>query len=108
MAFALYTLCVSSFATVYGHRLALQGPTGSVERAVAVMMKSRTSIFVSFALSMFCLIIAASAMAWVKMRDAAGVITGVRPHTDGHTRAPRAAAGGARRLRPRFEGLPRV
>jgi len=77
MAFALYTLCVSSFATVYGHRLALQGPTGSVERAVAVMMKSRTSIFVSFALSMFCLIIAASAMAWVKMGDAAGVITGV-------------------------------
>ena len=25
MAFALYTVCVSSFATVYGHRLALQG-----------------------------------------------------------------------------------
>ena len=24
MAFALYTVCVSSFATVYGHRLALQ------------------------------------------------------------------------------------
>ena len=39
MAFALYTLCVASFAIVYGHRLALQGPTGSVERAVAVNVR---------------------------------------------------------------------
>ena len=62
MAFSMYTLCVASFATVYGHRLALQGPTGSVERAVAVMMKSRNSIFVSFALALLCLIIAASAL----------------------------------------------
>jgi MFS family permease len=77
MAFALFTLCVSSFATVYGHRLALQGPTGSVERAVAVMMKHRTSIFVSFALAMVCLIIAATAMAWIKMGDAAAGVTGV-------------------------------
>lgn len=77
MAFALYTLCVASFATVYGHRLALQGPTGSVERAVAVMMKSRTQIFVSFAMAMVSLIIAASAMAWVKMGHAAAGVTGV-------------------------------
>jgi len=75
MAFALYTLCIASFATVYGHRLALQGPTGSVERAVAVMMRSRNSIFVSFALSMVCLMVAASAMAWVKMGDAAYGVT---------------------------------
>ena len=77
MAFALYTLSVASFAIVYGHRLALQGPTGSVERAVAVMMKSRTSIFASFALSMTSLIIAASAMAWIKMGDAAAAVTGI-------------------------------
>lgn len=77
MAFSIYTLCVASFAIVYGHRLALQGPTGSVERAVAVMMKSRTSIFVSFAAAMLCLIIAASAMAWVKMGDAAGAVSGI-------------------------------
>ena len=77
MAFALYTVCVASFATVYGHRLALQGPTGSVERAVAVMMKHRTSIFVSFALSMVSLITAACAMAWVKMGDAAAGVTGI-------------------------------
>ena len=77
MAFALYTLCVTSFAIVYGHRLALQGPTGSVERAVAVMMKSRISIFVSFALAMFCLIAAAIFMAWVKMGDASAGVTGV-------------------------------
>ena len=77
MAFALYTLCVSSFAIVYGHRLALQGPTGSVERAVAVMMKSRTSIFVSFALSLTSLIVAAVAMAWVKMGNAAAAVSGI-------------------------------
>ena len=77
MAFSMYTLCVASFATVYGHRLALQGPTGSVERAVAVMMKSRNSIFVSFALALLCLIIAASAMAWVKMGRAAAAVTAV-------------------------------
>lgn len=75
MAFALYTLCIASFATVYGHRLALQGPTGSVERAVAVMMKSRNSIFISFACAMVCLMTAASAMAWVKMGYAAAGVT---------------------------------
>lgn len=39
MSFALYTVCVSSFCTVYGHRLALQGPSGSVKKAVAIMKK---------------------------------------------------------------------
>ena len=67
MALALYTVCVSSFATVYGHRLALQGPTGSVDRAVAVMMKQRNAIFVTFGLAMVCLVVAAVSMAWVKM-----------------------------------------
>ena len=59
MAFALYTVCVSGFATVYGHRLALQGPTGSVERAVAVMMKNRGAIFGTYAASIICLVISA-------------------------------------------------
>lgn len=77
MAFSLYTLCVSSFATVYGTRLALQGPTGSVERAVAVMMKHRTSIFVSFALAMVSLITAATSMAFIKMGQAAGGVAGI-------------------------------
>ena len=67
MAFALYTVCVSSFATVYGHRLALQGPTGSVDRAVAVMMLQRNTIFVTFGVAMICLIVAAVSMAWIKM-----------------------------------------
>ena len=77
MAFALYTVCVASFACVYGHRLALQGPTGSVERAVAVMMKSRTAIFVSFALAILSLIVAASSMAWIKMGAAASAVTAI-------------------------------
>ena len=67
MALSLYTVCVSSFATVYGHRLALQGPTGSVDRAVAVMMKQRNGIFVTFGAAMVCLVVAAIAMAWIKM-----------------------------------------
>jgi len=67
MALSLYTVCVSSFATVYGHRLALQGPTGSVDRAVAVMMKQRNGIFVTFGIAMVCLVVAAIAMAWLKM-----------------------------------------
>jgi hypothetical protein len=86
MALSLYTVCVSSFATVYGHRpawlglgsrlasyvssfatvyghrLALQGPTGSVDRAVAVMMKQRGGIFVTFGVAMVCLVVAAIAM----------------------------------------------
>jgi len=77
MSFALYTVCIASFATVWGHRLALQGPTGSVDKAVAVMMKFRNSIFVSFALGMASLILSATAMAWIKMGDAAGGVTGV-------------------------------
>jgi len=82
MAFALYTVCVSSFATVYGHRLALQGPTGSVDRAVAVMMKQRTTIFVTFGIAMCCLVVAAVAMAWIKMDhtgngETPAIITGI-------------------------------
>ena len=77
MAFALYTLCVSAFATVYGHRLALQGPTGSVERAVAVMMKQRALIFAAYGLAMVCLVAAAIFMAFIKMGDAAGGVSGV-------------------------------
>jgi len=77
MAFALYTVCVSSFATVYGHRLALQGPTGSVERAVAVMMKQRNSVFITFGISMVCLVCAAISMAWIKMGMAAAGVSAV-------------------------------
>jgi len=77
MTFALYTVSIASFSTVWGHRLALQGPTGSVDKAVAVMMKFRNSVFISFALAMTCLILSATAMAWIKMGDAAGGVTGV-------------------------------
>ena len=73
MALSLYTVCVSSFATVYGHRLALQGPTGSVDRAVAVMMKQRTGIFVPFGVAIWSasssprIATCRVAMAWIKM-----------------------------------------
>jgi hypothetical protein len=77
MALALYTVCVASFATVYGHRLALQGPTGSVERAVAVLMKQRQTIFVTYGLALFSLVIAAITMAWIKMGISASFETGV-------------------------------
>lgn len=77
MALALYTVCVASFATVYGHRLALQGPTGSVERAVAVLMKQRQTIFVTYGLALFSLVIAAITMAWIKMGISAAFVTAV-------------------------------
>ncbi|EOD07708.1 hypothetical protein EMIHUDRAFT_453284 [Emiliania huxleyi CCMP1516] len=77
MALALYTVCVASFATVYGHRLALQGPTGSVERAVAVMMKQRHSIFVTYGLSLLSLVVAAITMSWIKMGVAATFVSGI-------------------------------
>mmetsp|Transcript_17369 Transcript_17369/g.52475 ORF Transcript_17369/g.52475 Transcript_17369/m.52475 type:complete len:300 (-) Transcript_17369:101-1000(-) len=77
MALGLYTTCVASFATVYGHRLALQGPTGSVERAVAVMMKQRQTIFVTYGLALSSLIVAAITMAWIKMGLAAAFVTAI-------------------------------
>ena len=72
MAFAMYTVYVASFSTVFGHRLALQGPLGSVDRAVAVMMKQRTSIFVTFGLALLSLVASAVTMAWIRM-DATGL-----------------------------------
>jgi len=72
MAFAMYTVYVASFSTVFGHRLALQGPLGSVDRAVAVMMKQRTSIFVTFGLALLSLVASAVTMAWTR-RDATGI-----------------------------------
>ena len=41
MALSLYCLCIASFACVFGHRLALQGPHGSLERAVNIMISHR-------------------------------------------------------------------
>ena len=82
MAFAMYTVYVASFATVFGHRLALQGPIGSVDRAVAVMMMQRTSIFVTFGLAMLSLVASAVTMAWIRMDatgmgEIPGVVTGL-------------------------------
>ena len=93
MVFAMYTVYVASFATVFGHRLALQGPLGSVERAVAVMMMQRTSIFVTFGLAMLSLVTSAVTMAWIRM-DATGmgvvpgVVIGLAEHS-----APSVCAG---------------
>ena len=74
MAFALYTVCVASFCTVYGHRLALQGPTGSVKKSVAVMKKQLQGLYRTFGLSMFSLVMAGVMMAWVKMGQAAALV----------------------------------
>ena len=63
MAFALYTLCVSAFATVYGHRLALQGPQGSHDVAVETLRHESVLIFVAFGLSLVSMIVCACAMA---------------------------------------------
>ena len=75
MAFALYTVCVASFCVVYGHRLALQGPQGSVQRSVAVMVKQRRGLYTAFGASMLSLVLAGVMMAWVKMGQAAMLVT---------------------------------
>ena len=75
MAMALYVLCVASFACVFGHRLALQGPHGSLERAVHILIDHRLHIFSAAALSLACLVCAAVLMAWIKMGLAASVVS---------------------------------
>jgi len=75
MALALYVLCVASFACVFGHRLALQGPHGSLERAVHILIDHRLHIFMMAALSLVFLVGAAVLMAWIKMGAASSVVT---------------------------------
>jgi len=77
MALSLYVLCVASFACVYGHRLALQGPHGSLERAVHMLKEYRYHFFAMAGGSLFCLVCAAVLMAWIKMGAAASVVTGI-------------------------------
>jgi len=67
MALALYCLVVASFACVFGHRLALQGPHGSLEIAVSILIAHRQHIFSVGGLSLFCLVIAAVLMSWIKV-----------------------------------------
>jgi len=75
MALALYCLVVASFACVFGHRLALQGPHGSLEIAVSILIAHRQHIFSVGGLSLVCLVMAAVLMSWIKMGAAAGVVT---------------------------------
>ena len=75
MALALYVLCIASFACVFGHRLALQGPHGSLERAVHILIEHRYHIFATAGVSLGCLVCAAVLMAWIKMGYAAFVVT---------------------------------
>jgi len=75
MALSLYVLCVASFACVYGHRLALQGPHGSLERAVHMLKEYRFHFFATAGASLLCLVFAAILMSWIKMGAAASVVT---------------------------------
>lgn len=70
MSLSLYVVIVASFSTVYGHRLALQGPKGSVSRAVAVFIGQRNQIFIVFALSLASLVGASICMAIAKFEQA--------------------------------------
>jgi hypothetical protein len=75
MALALYVLCVASFACVFGHRLALQGPHGSLERAVHILIDHRLHIFTVAGVALANLVGAAVLMAWIKMGAAASAVT---------------------------------
>ena len=74
MALSLYVLCIASFACVFGHRLALQGPHGSLERAVQILIDHRVHIFTTAGAALLCLVLAAMLMAWIKMGAAAWVV----------------------------------
>ena len=44
----LYVLCVGQLTTIFGPTLALNGPTGSIEKAVGLMRRERTMVFKMF------------------------------------------------------------
>lgn len=75
MALALYVLCIASFVCVFGHRLALQGPHGSLEKAVHILVEHRLHIFAAAGASLGALVCAAVLMAWIKMGLAASVVS---------------------------------
>ena len=77
MALSLYVLCVASFGVVFGHRLALQGPHGSLERAVTILISHRLHLFSVAGMALACLVLAAVCMSWIKMGAAAAVVSGI-------------------------------
>lgn len=77
MATAIYILAIASGCIIYAHRLALQGPAGSVERAVAVVMKSRHPLIAAYVTSMASMVSATCSMAVMKI-----------PELDGHNFVP--------------------
>ena len=77
MALSLYVLCTASFACVFGHRLALQGPHGSLEKAVHILIDHRMHIFSTAGIALLCLVCAAVLMAWIKMGYAASVVSAI-------------------------------
>ena len=74
MALSRYVLCVASFGVVFGHRLALQGPHGSLEKAVHILIEHRMHIFTTAGASLVCLVGAAVLMSWIKMGAASSVV----------------------------------
>lgn len=75
MSLALYVLCICSFLCVFGHRLALQGPQGSLERAVHGLRGQRQHIFSMAGVSLMFLVGASITMAWIKMGAAGPIVT---------------------------------
>mmetsp|Transcript_7268 Transcript_7268/g.21386 ORF Transcript_7268/g.21386 Transcript_7268/m.21386 type:complete len:332 (-) Transcript_7268:166-1161(-) len=68
LALALYVVAVASFTVVYGHQLALLGSSsGSLDRAVAVMLKQHRPLFYTATGALLAVVGAAVSIAWVKM-----------------------------------------
>ena len=100
LALALYVVAVASFTVVYGHQLALLGSSsGSLDRAVAVMLKQHRPLFYTATGALLAVVGAAVSIAWVKMGHPwAFVATGmfvvllvVAARTLGAPRTPRRA-----------------
>jgi len=67
---SLYVVAASTFAISAGYRLALQGNSSdSVARAVAVLLIEFRWIFLSSAVAMICILLAAMAIVWIKLEN---------------------------------------
>eukprot|EP00948_MAST-09A_sp_MAST-9A-sp1_P003720 g3720.t1 len=68
LIFNFYVLCVGQLTTILGPTLALNGPHGSLERAVVEMRKERWIIFASFILGLISFYFMVIALCFIHMK----------------------------------------
>jgi len=63
----MYVLCVGQLTTIFGPTLALNGPTGSIDRAVENMRRERTMVFKMFLLGLIAFYFMVIALSFIHM-----------------------------------------